>query len=455
MPVWPAHPLQFVAVDVETTGLYTSDRVVEVAAVTVSADGRIVDEWDTLVNPERDVGPTSIHGITASMVSTAPRFNEVASALAARMDGSILVAHNLSFDSRMLVAEYGRLRARLLPGQGVCTLSACGERLDQACARRGIKLPHHHRALADARASAALLQTMVRGVDGYVPAAVEGLDGRVCPRTLRRDVLGDQSNQMPFLARLATQARLRAERGPSLAYLDLLDWALADLELSVEESAGLKTLARELGMSAQDVESAHRRYFDELVGAAVRDGMVTDDEAHLLERLAVVLGLPGEAVAAAKATCGGSGASVLLVSGMTVCFTGEACHTDGTELPRDLLCQLAESFQLRPVSSVTKSGCDLVVAADPSSLSGKAEKARKWGIPVVDVMDFLRAEPGALIPARLSATQVSARNPSLRDGRPTSKRAVEVETLTCGQCGQEWQHAVARGRKPTFCPNCV
>jgi hypothetical protein len=112
---------RFVVVDVETTGLYNSDRVVEVAAVTLAKGGEIVDEWDTLVNPGRDVGPTHIHGVTASMVSAAPRFEEVAEALAARLDGAVLVAHNLVFDARMLTNEYGRLGAAMDPGRGVCT----------------------------------------------------------------------------------------------------------------------------------------------------------------------------------------------------------------------------------------------------------------------------------------------------------------------------------------------
>jgi hypothetical protein len=49
---------RFVVVDVETTGVLNSDRIVEVAAVTLSPNGQVVDEWDTLVNPGRDVGPT-------------------------------------------------------------------------------------------------------------------------------------------------------------------------------------------------------------------------------------------------------------------------------------------------------------------------------------------------------------------------------------------------------------
>lgn len=110
---------RFVVVDVETTGLYNNDRVVEVAAVTLSGEGTILDEWDTLVNPERDVGPTAIHGVTASMVSAAPRFEEAAAALAGRLHGAILVAHNLVFDSRMLRNEYQRLGASMDPGKVV------------------------------------------------------------------------------------------------------------------------------------------------------------------------------------------------------------------------------------------------------------------------------------------------------------------------------------------------
>jgi DNA polymerase III epsilon subunit-like protein len=79
---------RFAVVDVETTGLYNSDRVVEVAVVTITADGRVVDEWDTLINPQRDVGPTHIHRITPSMVSAAPTFEEIAVALARRLDGA-------------------------------------------------------------------------------------------------------------------------------------------------------------------------------------------------------------------------------------------------------------------------------------------------------------------------------------------------------------------------------
>lgn len=38
---------------------------------------------------------------------------------------------------------------------------------------------------------------------------------------------------------------------------------------------------------------------------------------------------------------------------------------------------------------MTKTRCDVLVAADPASQSGKARKAREWGKPILDVEHFL------------------------------------------------------------------
>lgn len=82
---------------------------------------------------------------------------------------------------------------------------------------------------------------------------------------------------------------------------------------------------------------------------------------------------------------------------MRVCFTGTATYPDGTQVPRDVLHQFATNLGLEPTNSVTKSACDLLVAADPNSQSGKAGKARRYGIPVAHVDDFLQAQPGATL----------------------------------------------------------
>lgn len=81
--------LDIAVVDVETTGFAAerTDRVVEIAIVRLSQSGEVLDEFETLVNPQRDVGPTQIHGISARDVRQAPVFAEVAGDVAARLEG--------------------------------------------------------------------------------------------------------------------------------------------------------------------------------------------------------------------------------------------------------------------------------------------------------------------------------------------------------------------------------
>jgi DNA polymerase-3 subunit epsilon len=74
---------------------------------------------------------------------------------------------------------------------------------------------------------------------------------------------------------------------------------------------------------------------------------------------------------------------------MKICFTGTAVGNDGQELSRETLETIARKAGHIPVSSVSKKTCDLLVAADKSSLSGKAKKARDYGIPVISVSEFM------------------------------------------------------------------
>lgn len=77
-----------------------------------------------------------------------------------------------------------------------------------------------------------------------------------------------------------------------------------------------------------------------------------------------------------------------LAEGNRVCFTGSA--TDGgVPVDRADLEDLARERGLEPVKNVTKTKCDVLVAADSASQSGKAKKAREWGKPILSVEHFL------------------------------------------------------------------
>ena len=166
---------RFAVVDVETTGLYpSSDRVVEVAIVQVDGAGRVIDRYETLVNPARDVGPTSIHGITAELVATAPAFSAIATDIRRLLSGVIWAGHNIAFDRRFLEAEFSRAAQPLPEAPTLCTLAmfrrfgptAESHRLDCACAACGIVLEQYHCALTDAEATAALLAHLLQQLRG-------------------------------------------------------------------------------------------------------------------------------------------------------------------------------------------------------------------------------------------------------------------------------------------------
>lgn len=390
---------RFAVIDVETTGVLNADRIVEVAVVTLDRYGRVIDEWDTLVDPQRDVGPVHLHGITASMVSAAPTFDGIAAALAERVYGSVLVSHNTPFDFRMLSNEFDRLGAQLHPGDGVCTLRLSGAKLMDACRRHSVTLHHEHRALADARACASLLQAVVQSCTA-TPASVWGVSSAYNSRTLRRETVAADVPPMPYLARLTARAHHYGVNGAALAYLDMLDWALSDLVLTVEEVAMLRDLAQRGGLPLDQLEAVHRGYLDELIAAAVRDEIVTDEEMYLLETCARLLGIDSAYVAAAvEQYRPGPGRDVVrLTPGLRVCFTGSATHPDGTELRRADLSAIAVDLGLDVMPKFTRRDCDLLVAADPNSSSGKARQARRWGVPVAAVSAVLAAQPGSFVP---------------------------------------------------------
>jgi len=148
---------RIVVVDCETTGFARHDRIVEIAAVELDVNsGDVVDEFESLVNPMRGVGPTPIHGISQSMVEAAPTFEELIDTLVPRLHGATLVAHNLPFDVRFLRQELERAGVAFHPGNGYCTYRATKLTLSQACAHFGIPYETQHRALVDARVTARL-----------------------------------------------------------------------------------------------------------------------------------------------------------------------------------------------------------------------------------------------------------------------------------------------------------
>ena len=426
---------RIVVVDTETTGVYTSDRVIEVAVVTLDLTGSVVDEWDSLIDPGRDVGPTWLHGITASMLSTAPRFDDVSGALAMRLHGAAIAGHNVPFDTRMLSAEYERINVDVEFEPGLDTLSLTRCKLGVACTQHGVSLDNGHRALDDARATAALLKCLAAG---FAPparpsmiAAPAGSQDARCPRIPGAfEVQGAPS----WLAGLAATLEHSGADEDLIHYIELLDVAMADLHLDEDERAALAQLATDLRLDERQVARAHRRWVDDLLRAACADGVVNADEYDALCRAATVLNMEPSYIDGRTSAFRTAATTVSLTAGR-VCFTGAPVDADGFPIVRGRLEAHARRIGMEPVDNVTQRRCDLLVAADPSSQSGKAKKARQFGIPIIGALEFLDSSAGTQLEGR--ATAVADR-----------------QTSTCEECGRAWTRPKTRGRSPRSCPDC-
>ena len=93
-----------IVLDVETTGLdHTKEKIIEFAGLKL-VNGEIVEEFQTLINPEQHIRYSSIniHGITEEMVADAPKTHEIMPKIFDFIGEYPIVAHNAIFDFNFL-----------------------------------------------------------------------------------------------------------------------------------------------------------------------------------------------------------------------------------------------------------------------------------------------------------------------------------------------------------------
>jgi len=174
--------LKYAVVDLETTGGFAlRNRVTEVA-IYLHDGQKIVDEFHSLINPERNIPPfiTQLTGITNEMVSAAPTFKDIASDIDELTRDHILVAHNAGFDYSFLRREFKALGMRFIRKK-LCTVRLSRKifpglnsySLGALCTSLGISIDHRHRAFGDARATVTLLEQLLEhDKDQYISDAL-------------------------------------------------------------------------------------------------------------------------------------------------------------------------------------------------------------------------------------------------------------------------------------------
>ncbi len=368
---------RFVIIDTETTGLRNSDRIVEIAILTMSLDGEITDSWETLIQPERHVGAAEIHGITPSMLVNAPIFKQVAGDIAERLDGACVVGHYVgSFDLRMLSNEYKQLRTDFLSGKYLDTRKVFSGRLIEACLRFNISLENAHSAKADAEAAAKLFLAGFREFNTKGSASQiitqHSSTGRSCSR-----------------GKVGATAGRACDRGE--LYLQLLNQVLADGVIDDSERHELAALASELQLTPDEIEVFCLENISRKIDEILEDGIVTDQELEELQQTLEQCGVGfnfAERRVRDYLDNSVDSIEVVLEAGDTIVVTG--MHLN---FSRDKICAILESRGFSIGSNVTRSKTKLLLAADPNSESGKAKQARKFGIPIMPLEEFSGLHP--------------------------------------------------------------
>lgn len=393
----------YVVLDFETTGFSPAkhDRVVEIGVVEVDPLGAIQHHWSTLINPERDMGATHVHGITAADVLAAPTFRDVAPRLLNSLARRTVVAHNARFDMTFLTAELTRAGYPLQEAAPcLCTmelssrfLDGTSRKLGDCCRLAGVANQCGHSAESDALAAAGLLAHYLRAAGEPLPwhlllATAEAFNWPMDSQGSAEVVLVERSASPKPPDAWLDQITSKVERvaDPLVeSYVDVLERALLDGFLSAHEKQDLVAVAEVLGLDRDRLDKVHRLYLSALACAAWADGVVTMEEQFQLSQVAAALGIPQAAAKQILIDAQGEQASftvptLQLSVGDRIVFTGEL----GT--PREAWIERIEGLGLES-GGVTKS-TRAVVASDPDSLSGKAGKARKLGIPIVTEFAF-------------------------------------------------------------------
>ena len=160
----------YAIIDIETTGgQFNEEGITEIAIY--KYDGyEIIDQFISLINPEKTIQPfvVKLTGINNAMLRSAPKFYEIAKRIIEITEDCILVAHNTSFDYRILRTEFNRLgydfvkptlctvelSKKLIPEQPSYSLGKLVRAL-------GIPISDRHRANGDALATVKLFQLLL------------------------------------------------------------------------------------------------------------------------------------------------------------------------------------------------------------------------------------------------------------------------------------------------------
>lgn len=162
----------FAVVDIEATSgtIDGNQGMIQFACILVQ-DGEVVQDFETLVNPQRKV-PWRIRqltGISQSAVDRAPTFEEIAPIVRDLLDQAVFVAHNVAFDYEFINEQFKKVGLEPLKTLAIDTVTlsevvfprADHYNLSDLTSYLGYDIDQAHNALDDAQATVFLLNKII------------------------------------------------------------------------------------------------------------------------------------------------------------------------------------------------------------------------------------------------------------------------------------------------------
>ncbi len=174
----------YIALDLETTGFDpAADQVIEIAAIKFQGD-KIIDQFETLINPEIVIPQMVSHitGITADVVADAPKFEDIEQKLIDFIGNYPIVGHNIDFDLTFLRAkglpinqkqfDTLELAGILLPGLPSYSLDTIS---------RVLKIEHtdKHRAMSDTHVCFVLFNILTSKIAEISPQTLKEIQAQI------------------------------------------------------------------------------------------------------------------------------------------------------------------------------------------------------------------------------------------------------------------------------------
>lgn len=402
--------LGYAVIDTETTGLNIrgNDRVVEIAVVLLDPNLNVTGYYETVLNPERDLGLVSLHGIDGLIASHGASFRDILPSLAALLHDRVIIGHNVEFDINMLEVEYTRENISPNFGIGLDTLRlakslpfrASNYKLGTLCNHFNIPLLDAHTAMADAIATANLLISMINNYQCNVNCSPSDFSSSPMSNDLsawrtRTDIQQILSTPADLSECILNLHDITVELPESSinTYLRTMHTALLNNRYTSWEKALIEETIAGLSLTKGHVIDLNEEYVFMLICKnLLENNGVWNNETYTANQISVAAAFGGVKDHRVEHLI-----QETLSQSHHIQPTAEKLNNYFSFAPGDIFVVTGEDFAhyekedwetllsrrgFIPKPSTTKT-TKLIIAGDPYSLSAKAVKARKYGIPVL------------------------------------------------------------------------